>query len=85
MRAWAQAGVSLSHYTGAQWDETARVPLSDLRPGDLLFFGDTGPTSHHVGLFIGGDEMIEAPYTGATVRIATFWDRSDLLPYGGRP
>ncbi|GAA1242242.1 NlpC/P60 family protein [Oryzihumus leptocrescens] len=85
MRAWAQAGVSLSHYTGAQWGETARVPLSDLRPGDLLFFGDSGPTSHHVGLYIGGDEMIEAPYTGAFVSIAKFWGRPDLLPYGGRP
>jgi len=84
MRAWAQAGVSLSHYTGAQWDETARVPLSDLRPGDLVFFGDSGPTSHHVGLYIGGDEMVEAPYTGADVRMSSIW-RSDLLPYGGRP
>ncbi|MGZ4696359.1 MAG: NlpC/P60 family protein [Oryzihumus sp.] len=84
MRAWAEAGVSLSHYTGAQWDETARVPLGDLRPGDLVFFGDSGPTSHHVGLYIGGDQMIEAPYTGAEVRISSIW-RSDLLPYGGRP
>jgi peptidoglycan DL-endopeptidase CwlO len=84
MMAWAQAGVSLYHYTGAQWDQTARVAISDLRPGDLVFYGSSGPTSHHVGLYVGGGQMIEAPYTGADVRYASIY-RSDLLPYGGRP
>ncbi|HEY8707223.1 MAG TPA: C40 family peptidase, partial [Burkholderiaceae bacterium] len=58
--AWAQAGVYLSHYTGYQWDETRRVALSDLQPGDLVFYGDSGPTSHHVGLYVGNDMMINA-------------------------
>jgi cell wall-associated NlpC family hydrolase len=84
MRAWQRAGVSLSHYTGAQWGETSRVAISDLRPGDLVFFGSSGPTSHHVGLYIGGGQMIEAPYTGANVRYASIY-RSDLVSYGGRP
>jgi cell wall-associated NlpC family hydrolase len=84
MKAWARAGVYLSHYTGYQWAETSRVPLADLQPGDLVFFGDSGPGSHHVGLFIGNGQMIEAPYTGARVRESTIW-RSGLLPYGGRP
>ncbi|TPG14877.1 NlpC/P60 family protein [Pedococcus bigeumensis] len=84
MRAWQRAGVNLSHYTGAQWGETSRVAISDLRPGDLVFYGDSGPTSHHVGLYIGGGQMIEAPYTGANVRYASIY-RSDLVPYGGRP
>ena len=79
-----QAGVTLSHYTGYQWDETRRVPLGELQPGDLVFFGDSGPTSHHVGLYVGNDQMIEAPHTGAFVRYASIW-RSDILPYGGRP
>jgi cell wall-associated NlpC family hydrolase len=84
MKAWAKAGVYLSHYTGYQWGETSRVPLADLQPGDLVFFGDSGPGSHHVGLFIGNGQMIEAPHTGALVRESTIW-RSGLLPYGGRP
>jgi cell wall-associated NlpC family hydrolase len=84
MRAWAQAGVSLYHYTGAQYDQTSRVAISDLQPGDLVFYGSSGPTSHHVGLYVGGGQMIEAPYTGADVRYASIY-RSDLLPYGGRP
>jgi cell wall-associated NlpC family hydrolase len=84
MRAWAQAGVYLSHYTGAQWGETVRVPISDLRPGDLVFYGTSGPESHHVGLYVGGGQMIEAPHAGANVRYASIY-RSDLLPYAGRP
>lgn len=84
MRAWQRAGVHLSHYTGAQWAETSRVAISDLRPGDLVFFGNSGPTSHHVGLYVGGGQMIEAPYTGANVRYASIY-RSDLISYGGRP
>ena len=83
MMAWRQAGVYLSHYTGAQWGETSRVAISDLRPGDLVFYGSNGETSHHMGLYIGGGRMIEAPYTGANVREASIY-RSDLLPYGGR-
>lgn len=84
MRAWQRAGVGLSHYTGAQWDETSRVAISDLRAGDLVFFGSSGPTSHHVGLYVGDGQMIEAPYTGADVRYASIY-RSDLVSYGGRP
>jgi cell wall-associated NlpC family hydrolase len=76
--------VNLSHYTGYQWSETRRVPLSDLQPGDLVFFGATGETSHHVGLFVGNGKMIEAPHSGALVRYASIW-RGDILPYGGRP
>lgn len=83
LMAWRQAGVYLSHYTGAQWGETSRVAISDLRPGDLVFYGSSGETSHHMGLYIGGGRMIEAPYTGANVREASIY-RSDLLPYGGR-
>ncbi|HEY3481440.1 MAG TPA: C40 family peptidase [Streptomyces sp.] len=84
LMAWRQAGVYLSHYTGAQWSETSRVAISDLRPGDLVFFGYSGPSSHHVGLYVGDGQMIEAPHTGAVVRYASIY-RSDLLPYGGRP
>jgi len=84
MMAWKQAGVNLSHFTGFQWSETSPVPLSDLQPGDLVFYGASGPTSHHVGLFIGNGQMIEAPHTGDVVKVSSIW-RSDILPYGGRP
>ena len=86
MMAWARAGVNLSHYTGYQWGETSRVLLSDLKPGDLVFFGGDGPSSHHVGLFVGNGTMIDAPHTGAFVQYDNIYAfGSDLLPYGGRP
>jgi peptidoglycan DL-endopeptidase CwlO len=86
MEAWAQAGVYLSHFTGYQWGETSRVALGDLRPGDLVFFGSDGPSSHHVGLYVGNGTMIDAPHTGADVQYDNIYSfGGDLLPYGGRP
>jgi cell wall-associated NlpC family hydrolase len=49
--------------------DSAPVPLSDLQPGDLLFYGPGG--SEHVAMYIGGGQMIEAPYTGASVWITS--------------
>ena len=60
----------------AQYERTGKIATSDLRPGDLVFFGDDVTdyrSIHHVGLYIGGGQMIEAPYTGAQVRVATIW------------
>ena len=84
MVAWRQAGVYLSHYTGAQWGETRRVPISQRQPGDLIFYGSSGGSSHHVGLYVGGDQMIEAPHAGANVRYASIW-RGDIIMEVGRP
>jgi len=67
MLAWAAAGVSLPHFSGAQMSDSTPVPLSDLEPGDLLFYGAGG--GQHVAMYIGGGQMIEAPYTGAVVWI----------------
>ena len=67
MLAWAAAGVSLPHFSGGQMAASAPVPISDLQPGDLLFYGPGG--SAHVAMYIGGGQMIEAPYTGAVVWI----------------
>jgi cell wall-associated NlpC family hydrolase len=67
MLAWGAAGVSLPHYSGGQMAASAPVPISDLEPGDLLFYGPGG--NDHVAMYIGGGRMIEAPYTGAVVWI----------------
>lgn len=67
MLAWEAAGVDLPHYSGAQMADSTPVPLSDLMPGDLLFYGPGG--SEHVAMYLGGGKMIEAPYTGAYVWI----------------
>lgn len=68
---WGKAGVYLQHYTGAQWHEGTHVDRSQLEPGDLVFFAyntSDPSTIHHVGIYIGGGEMIDAPYTGVDVR-----------------
>ena len=62
---FAQAGISLPRTSGAQYATTTHIPLADIAPGDLLFYGPGG--SEHVALYIGGGSMIEAPYTGAVV------------------
>lgn len=85
MMAWARAGVSLSHYTGSQWGQTARVPLAQLQAGDLVFYGSSGSSSYHVGLYIGGGRMIHAPRTGDVVKVSSIYYMGDLLPEGGRP
>jgi cell wall-associated NlpC family hydrolase len=65
--AYAQVGISLPHYSGAQYDDTTQIPLADIEPGDLLFYGPGG--DEHVAMYVGGGSMIEAPYTGASVWI----------------
>lgn len=74
MWAYGHAGVSLSHSSGAQIGEGARVSRSGLQPGDLVFFGSP---IHHVGMYVGGGDFIEAPHSGADVRIATLSGRGD--------
>jgi cell wall-associated NlpC family hydrolase len=64
---WGKAGVYLDHYTGSQWNEGQHVDRSQLQPGDLVFFGSD---LHHVGIYVGNNNMIEAPYTGANVRVS---------------
>jgi len=81
MWSYAQVGVHVDHWTGDQWNEGAHIPLSALRPGDLLFFAtDTNDpnTIHHVGMYVGNGQMIEAPYTGANVRYSDAF-RPDLI------
>jgi cell wall-associated NlpC family hydrolase len=63
--AWGQVGVGLPHYSGAQMSDSTPVPLSDLEPGDLLFYGPGG--SEHVAMYVAPGEMVEAPETGQLV------------------
>lgn len=80
MWSWAHAGVSLPHNSGAQYSSTRRVDRSDLQPGDLMFFGSP---IHHVGMYIGNGQMVEAPYSGNSVRVNSA-SRSDFVG-AGRP
>lgn len=66
--AFAGAGIKLPHYSGSQYNMGRKIPSSQMRRGDVIFYGPDG--TQHVSLYLGNDQMIEAPYTGATVRIA---------------
>lgn len=68
--AWAAAGVSMEHWTVAQYHAFPHVPLDALAPGDLVFFGSD---LHHEGIYIGGGLMIHAPYTGTVVQISSVY------------
>jgi cell wall-associated NlpC family hydrolase len=80
MAAWRAAGVSMAHYSVSQANSFPKVTWEQLQPGDLvLFYADL----HHVGLYIGGGQMIHAPRTGDVVKIAPAW-RTEFQ-FGVRP
>jgi len=76
---WEAAGVSIPRVAADQYSWTVPVPLSDLLPGDLVFFGTTD--IHHVGIYIGDGLTINAPHTGTDVQVSTIW-WSDLAGFG---
>jgi cell wall-associated NlpC family hydrolase len=67
MYVFAQVGISLPHYTVAQYNypDSVSVPRNELQPGDLVFFAGLG----HVGIYVGNGQFIHAPHTGDVVRI----------------
>jgi len=70
MIAWGASGVSLPHDSRQQYLQGTQVPVDQAQPGDLLFWSDDGsqPNIYHVAIFLGNDQMIEAPTFGQTVR-----------------
>ena len=81
MYCYAQIGIKMWHGATDQQRASVPVPLSDLRPGDLIFFGNAS-FSHHVAIFVGGSTCIEAPHTGDVVRYGTWTGRDAWI--GGR-
>ncbi|MFJ9696828.1 C40 family peptidase [Kitasatospora sp. NPDC101183] len=75
MMAWRVGGRRLNHFAADQYAQSSPVTYRQLRPGDLVFWTDTGRAAdiHHVGLYIGDDQMIEAPRAGMPVKQASLW------------
>lgn len=84
MMAWREGGVSLPHYSAAQYSQTRHIGFGDLRPGDLVFWGDSPETIHHVAMYLGNGQIIHAPRTGRPVSIDSlyYWVPPN---YFGRP
>jgi cell wall-associated NlpC family hydrolase len=84
--AFKSVGITLPRVANDQWYAGEHPSRDQLRPGDLVFFANdlNDPRSiHHVGIYVGGGTMIEAPYTGVDVRYHTIY-RSDYAG-GARP
>lgn len=65
-RAWARAGVRIPRTSQQQWRSLHRVPVSRLRPGDVVVYFREAT---HVALYIGGGEVIQATHPGSDVQI----------------
>jgi cell wall-associated NlpC family hydrolase len=61
--------ITLPRVAAAQYDATKAntVPVDQLQPGDLLFWGSSPATIHHVALYVGGGKMLEAPQSGSKI------------------
>lgn len=70
MMAWRKGGVSLPHYSAAQYSQTKHITAAQLEPGDLVFWGTSPNTIHHVALYIGNGQIIQAPRTGDVVKVS---------------
>jgi peptidoglycan DL-endopeptidase RipA len=75
---FAGVGIKLPHYSGAQYDLGRKIPSSQMRRGDVIFYGPGG--SQHVTLYLGQGQMLEAPDVGLKVRVAPV-RTSGMTPY----
>jgi cell wall-associated NlpC family hydrolase len=86
MRSWQAAGVNLGRTSRDQYKQVLKVSFDDIRPGDLVFYS-TDPNDpdaiYHVAMWIGGNQVVEAPRPGVPVRITSMrW--AATMPFAGR-
>lgn len=75
---FAGVGIKLDHYTGSQYNSGRKIPSSQMRRGDMIFYGPNA--SQHVAMYLGEGQMLEAPYTGSVVKISPV-RTSGMTPY----
>ena len=80
---YAQLGIWLPHYAAAQFLEYPRLDPSDLEPGDLVFFEPKADGPGHVAIYAGNGQIVEAPHTGAVVRVGSLAGAAASLGYLG--
>ena len=72
---YAQIGKSVPHYTVAIYNQFPQVPADQLQAGDMVFFRGLG----HMGIYLGGGQMVHAPRTGDVVKVSSMGERSDFV------
>jgi peptidoglycan DL-endopeptidase RipA len=75
---FAGVGIKLPHYSGSQYNLGRKIPSSQMRRGDVIFYGPGG--SQHVTIYLGNGQMLEAPDVGLKVRVAPV-RTSGMTPY----
>ena len=89
LRAFQAAGIDLPRVSRDQFRSGGHVPIQQAQAGDLLFYAtDPGDpaTIHHVALYMGDGQMVEAPYSGESVRVRPVpWNYVELVPLATRP
>ncbi|MGW8357678.1 C40 family peptidase [Streptomyces wedmorensis] len=80
--AYAKVGISLPRTAAQQYAASEPVKPGDVRAGDLVFYGATASTIHHVGIYVGGGWIINAPHPGAEVRYDPMDTMSDVYAVG---
>lgn len=83
MFVYAQLGIHLAHYTGAQYNEGTPIAPTDLQPGDLVFFEPSSRGPQHEGIYLGGNQFIQAPHTGDNVKVSSLAEPAYALTYAG--
>ena len=73
MMAWRRGGKYLPHWSVAQFQQSTRIGVGSLRPGDLVFWGSSPGSIHHVAMYIGNGQIIHAPRTGQPVQINSMY------------
>ncbi|MFN8168499.1 MAG: C40 family peptidase [Candidatus Nanopelagicales bacterium] len=85
--AYRSVGHDMIQYSVAQFAAGRKIPVTQLKPGDLVFYATNTSdwtTIHHVGIYEGGGIYVEAPHTGDVVKRLTIWTEG-LMAYGARP
>ncbi|MGW4551729.1 bifunctional lytic transglycosylase/C40 family peptidase [Streptomyces violaceorubidus] len=77
--AYAKAGITLPRTAAAQYAASEPVKPGNVKPGDLVFYGASAASIHHVGIYVGGGWMIDAPRPGTQVRYSPMDTMPDLF------
>ena len=87
-QAWHAAGIEIPKYSRSQYFQGGtQLPINQAQPGDLVFWGyGRDPAAiHHVAMYTGNNEVLQAPEPGQTVQRHPIWDGGELLPMAVRP
>ena len=90
MTSWKSAGISIQRSSQMQYNSTKHVAFSDLRKGDLIFYGDNRDPKkiYHVAIYVGNGKVAEATKPGTPSVVRSYnasWRINDLIPVAGRP